>query len=412
MLLHNHDRARQRSRGLNQSLLNIDWSFLSSVPSSLTFERLSVGTYFDSTGALVTATDNIPRFDHDPVTHEPLGLLIESQRQNCVYPSVITPGVWAGYGSPSYTNITALDGTNTALDVTSTASLFGYSKTASVSPSTKYTMYAYIKAISGVGTGRMRLGSSSAVWGTGVNCAVYFRPSDKTFTVSSAAVEAYGYKELGDDWFMVWVTGTTTATASSATMYCYGETINAHWGLWNFQIEAGAKATSFIYTTTTAVTRAADFLYTTDLSWFNQTQGCFLVELSVEALPDNGGSYGYYVSFDAGSMTSYLLQGLTPTNALCGVVTGANFSAMSIGGVTLGTAFKSAFSYTSGNNAFAAKGLLDGDGALRTASLGGTLTRLNFGDVTSGGRRVIIHLRRFQYWKYTFSDDDLKRITT
>lgn len=49
---------------------------------TLGFSRASVGTYFDSSGALQTAAIDEPRFDHDPNTLAPLGLLKEIERTN------------------------------------------------------------------------------------------------------------------------------------------------------------------------------------------------------------------------------------------------------------------------------------------------------------------------------------------
>ncbi|MDD3020043.1 MAG: hypothetical protein PHX61_03565 [Alphaproteobacteria bacterium] len=50
-------------------------SFLGAAGGS--FTRNSIATYFDSTGTLQTAAANQPRFDYDPVTHTPKGILIE-----------------------------------------------------------------------------------------------------------------------------------------------------------------------------------------------------------------------------------------------------------------------------------------------------------------------------------------------
>ena len=48
----------------------------------ITFSRASAGTYVDSNGVIQSAADNQARFDHDPVTGESLGLLIEEARTN------------------------------------------------------------------------------------------------------------------------------------------------------------------------------------------------------------------------------------------------------------------------------------------------------------------------------------------
>ena len=48
----------------------------------ITFTRGSTATYYDSAGVIQTASTDTPRFDHDPVTGECLGLLIEDARTN------------------------------------------------------------------------------------------------------------------------------------------------------------------------------------------------------------------------------------------------------------------------------------------------------------------------------------------
>lgn len=52
--------------------------------SLVTFTRASSGTFIDSSGLMQTATNNVARFDHDPVTSESLGFLIEEARTNSI----------------------------------------------------------------------------------------------------------------------------------------------------------------------------------------------------------------------------------------------------------------------------------------------------------------------------------------
>jgi hypothetical protein len=48
----------------------------------VTFTRGGDGTFTDSAGVLQTAAANVPRFDHNPITGECLGLLVEEPRTN------------------------------------------------------------------------------------------------------------------------------------------------------------------------------------------------------------------------------------------------------------------------------------------------------------------------------------------
>jgi hypothetical protein len=60
----------------------LDLSLMGSLPSGLTFGRASNAWCFDGTGALQQASSNVPRFDYEPFTLTPRGLLLEEQRTN------------------------------------------------------------------------------------------------------------------------------------------------------------------------------------------------------------------------------------------------------------------------------------------------------------------------------------------
>jgi hypothetical protein len=52
----------------------------------ITFARASTATYYNSSGLIASAASGAPRFDYDPVTLAPRGLLLEEQRTNEVGP--------------------------------------------------------------------------------------------------------------------------------------------------------------------------------------------------------------------------------------------------------------------------------------------------------------------------------------
>jgi hypothetical protein len=92
------------------------------LPSNVTFSRASGGLHFNSAGALVEVGVDTPRFDHNPITLAPLGLLIEPTTQNRIAnPRLIGatvgqigaggafPNHW-GYWNPADLNGVFIDG--------------------------------------------------------------------------------------------------------------------------------------------------------------------------------------------------------------------------------------------------------------------------------------------------------------
>jgi hypothetical protein len=114
------------------------------------FTRSSVGTYVGSDGLIKTAVDDEARFDHDPVTGESLGLLMEESRTNSVTTSgdVKTAAPSTITGTSSYVTGIAPDGsssttlTNWVPDSGSTSNaLYGIA-----SPGTPAAASVFIKA--------------------------------------------------------------------------------------------------------------------------------------------------------------------------------------------------------------------------------------------------------------------------
>ena len=94
----------------------------------ITFTRASTGTFVDSDGVIRSAGNDVPRFDHNPLTGECLGLLPEEQRQNLLLNSATlstqTVTVTAVAHTLSFygTGTVTLSGTSTAGPLVGTGS--------------------------------------------------------------------------------------------------------------------------------------------------------------------------------------------------------------------------------------------------------------------------------------------------
>ena len=71
--------------------LDLNFVATAKLDPRVTFNRLGCGSYYGRDGLVKFGTTNEPRFDHDPVTRECKGLLIEEQRQN-MFPYTTRPG--------------------------------------------------------------------------------------------------------------------------------------------------------------------------------------------------------------------------------------------------------------------------------------------------------------------------------
>ena len=216
--------------------------------------RASSATYFNSTGLMVTASANTPRFDHDPLTLESLGLLIEEARENKIpYSANIGGTNWnirAGLTVTTSSGI-APDGTNTATSCSYTSGDGYIWQTTAASgfwlPSTTYTVSTYARSISG-----SSFISFNAYWVTGSPTSVIGikGQNGRRATVSSSAWERY--------FFTFQTPNVVGGGIGDVGLFVSG---SGQMAIWGYQMEQGYSASSYIPTTTSASTRSRDYVY-------------------------------------------------------------------------------------------------------------------------------------------------------
>lgn len=239
-----------------------------SLDSRITFTRTTgasnPATYVNSSGVITAATSNQPRFDYNPIALTCKGLLIEGSRTNLLtYSSDLSNAAWTKSsvnttGTPPYVDVqTSPDGTVSAdkFIPTASAAAANFARSFSVTSGSTYTFSFFAKAAE-----QTKLSLVS-------NIVSAYRVSVFNLTTKTVQSTASGWSAsvtpLANDWVRCVCTFTATSTASVAFQISNN---SAGWTgdgtsgiyIWGAQLEAGASATSYIPTTTTALTRNAD----------------------------------------------------------------------------------------------------------------------------------------------------------
>lgn len=283
------------SRGLRPAL---SLNFLSgTLDPRITFSRSSQATVVGSNGLIQTAAINGPRFDHDPVTLAPKGLLIEDQRTNLLtYSEQFDNAAWVKSNATVAANaVVSPDGTADAdkLVESATSATHEVSAGASVIAGTAYAYSVFAKQ---GGRDRFKIQFDAGLFP--VTATAYFDLlTGTTFSVEAGATATIN--DCGSGWYRCTVISTATASGSArvyTTLVSTGVTVT-YLGdgtsgiyLWGAQLEGGSFATSYIPTVASQVTRTADVATMTGAnfsSWFNSAEGSFVTAADTYSVTSN-----------------------------------------------------------------------------------------------------------------------------
>lgn len=335
---------------------------------------------------LKTASNNEPRFDYDPVTLEAKGLLIEESRTNLLtYSAQFDNAAWLKIGTTVTANAAvAPDGTVTADHITFSGAVndrLDYATSIAAVAGATYTYSVWLK---GAGFVIITLNTTSGVGGA----------VDKVITLTGDWVRhsvsvTYGADVTGN----VRVHGVIDRAGSSPTVYA-----------WGAQLEAGAFPTSYIPTTSSAVTRQADSASMTGTnfsSWYRQDEG----SLCAEYFP-SAASSGAVASLDmTGSISVILYDGLRSLTQYAYI--GTAFG--SLGNALPGVSAKAAIGF----NLSSASASLNGATTVNITTTVPILVpnRLGIGSETSGSNIMNGHIKRITYYPKRLPNYQLQILT-
>jgi len=375
----------------------------------ITFTRASSATYVDSNRLIRTAATNEPRFDHNPATGESLGLLIEEQRTNLLtYSEQFDNAYWGKDGTAVTPNAaTAPDGTLTAgLLYTITSGIASvYSNLGTVS-SAFYTTTVYLKSAGF---------TWASVYGPQGNISAFFNLIAGTVGTVGAGLTA-SISSVGNGWYRCSVTqtatyasfyvlpadanGTLTSTASGTSGIF----------IWGAQLEQGSFPTSYIPTTTAAVTRATDAASITGAnfsSWYNQSAGAIFMDYKRSLYVGNGYPIPWIIrdSVPGNYINGILIYG--EAGNIYDRLGGTNIETTPA--VTLpnplGRTDKNVATFTNGSLNMAINGTLGTESSSKIYPLG-SVNRFIFSPVMGG-----FTFKRLTYWPARLPNPILRRLT-
>ena len=276
--------------------------FTSTLPAGVTFTRAAnTATRINSSGLIETMSADQPRFDHDPTTGLPRGLLIEASATNLQSYSedLSQTGTWTQQALAGVTanasGITDPAGGTSASKIRSnsaagTAHLV-YSSRSTVS-GIAYTMSAWIRAAeynfaalhfasganrytvvfdltTGVVTQTNTFGSPT---GTGQNAVKFGNWWRLSVTMNAADTTSYPH---------ICLSPTGTPSVNAFGQPAFSGTAESGVYVWGAQLETGSGASSYIPTGASQATRNPDICTISGAafsSWYNASEGTFFAD--------------------------------------------------------------------------------------------------------------------------------------
>jgi hypothetical protein len=352
------------------------------------------------------------RFDYDPVTLAPRGILIEEQRANLlVYSEDWSNAAWTKQQVTITTNATlSPDGTTNAdkiVEDSSTAVHRTFQTITKAASAITYTFTVFVKAAERT-TASVFMQDSTVFAQVDINLLTGAL-SNIVGTVSAT--------NFGNGWWRVSVSGTsgtvTTALCMVASNNGGSFAGTAGFGIFAYgaQAETGSFATSYIPTVASTVTRTADIANVTAAnfsSWYNQPQGTFVVEATQPAAT---GVNSRSLSANDGTVNeSVQVSFLSTGNGGYGEVRDGGTAVVSItnGSFAVGSVAKMAFAVAANNAA------LSVNGASPTTDTSLTMPavdRLNIGTHAGAASPLNGHVRSIRYYPARLNNAQLQTLT-
>jgi predicted secreted protein len=394
--------------------LLLDFAGTRELNHGITFTRASGASYYDSAGVLRFASSNQARFDHDPVTGESLGLLIEEQRTNLLTRSEeFDDASWIKDNATVTANtVVAPDGTlmgDKLVENTATSAHTVRKDGISVTSGTTYTFSFFAKAAERTS---VLVNFSTGFFGT--DSAAFDLSSGTSSVVVGSPT--HSIQSVGNGWFRCVFALAAISTGSanftpnislrSGTSSNYTGDGSSGVFIWGAQLEAGPFPTSYIPTTSATVTRSADSASMTGANFtqfYNASEGTLFADIKPAALAATSG----VVINDNTVDNRIRLATTSATDQGTVTVAGTGQAELDGGTPVANTSMKLALGYKVDDFALSLDG---GSVATDTSGTVPVVTQLQLGaETTSIGTLTI---KKFAYYPRRLADAILESITS
>jgi len=407
-------------------------------------------SYVKSDGIIGYASTDVPRFDHDPVTGESLGLLIEQSRTNLALESEDWGNTtyWHSNGNKgglnqanttdyfiatnNTTDTLSPDGANNAVKLAGDTSFTtsGYSKgrvhivtqSITLSQNTQYTFSFFIKDPNSVLDSNQILYIMYGSMFSNTNAYAAFDLQNNTVSYGGDYTSSTpgSIKSYPNGWKKLTATFTNTASGGGLRLFIaetdnfYGpntfSTNGESFYAFGFQIEQGTFGTSYIPTSGSTSARGVDTASITGTnfsSWYNSSsEGSMFIDIKRPTVASSGA----YLSFH--NRSGYFLQDVS-TNFILRI---AGENSVTLGAYATTTDYKIASSYLSAT---------EFNTSVNGSTPVSTSTSINFTNATElhigrGDNSITAHyrngpsnchIRRLTFWPTRLSDSDLQSLT-
>jgi hypothetical protein len=376
-------------------------------------------TYYPTTSAAYEA----PRIEYDADGNR-LGLLVEEQRTNLIERSEeFDNGYWAKVNTSITANtIVAPDGTLTGdklFEDTSSSSSHHLQKNLNFTAGVSYTTTVYAKR--GERQYLFLRYLSGGAFSTNY-IAVFDLQNGVATNSSTFPADSFSITSVGNGWYRCSITRAADSTATGSVGFYLSNvgTGTTYTGdgasgvyIWGAQLETGAFPTSYIPTSGSTATRAADSAsIPTSAFGYNASEGTLFVEASV--LSDQNADDRRILEISDGTTSNFF-------SFYQDVSAGENIFIANQSGGSLTANFNTGFTITEGSTFKAVATLKDNDVAASvnggsitsdtSTAISSALSEVNIGYLGGGTQHLNGHIKSIKYYPRRLTNAQLQELT-